>query len=364
MLVTTSLIIGGAENQVYLLAKEFRKEGHEVSIVSLTDPGAYVEELEGLGIEVVGLGMKHAASDVAAFPRLVRLVRQWRPDVVHAHMFHAILLARLARIGVRMPVLVSTTHNFSPESWSRRMFYRFTDRLSTITTNVSEAGTAAYIEAKAAPPGRIIAFPNGIAIPDRHNGPLRAQKRQELELDDGFAWLAVGRLEEPKDYPTMLRALQVLVNAGSRSTFLIAGHGSEAGKVERIFAGMSELHGQVRFLGVRSDVPDLMDACDGYVMSSSSEGLPLVLLEASAASLPIVATDVGGNKEIVAHGVNGYVVPAQDPEALAKSMRDLETLPLDDRRRMGANGRRHVEEFYEIGAVAKKWLDHYQRWLG
>lgn len=365
MLVTTSLIVGGAENQVYLLAKEFRRHGHFVAVVSLREPEAYTEELQAMGIDVRSLHMQHNISDIAAVARLARLVREWRPDVLHAHMFHAILLARLVRIGVHVPVLVSTTHNFSPESGVRRALYRLTDGLGTITTNVSGAGAAAYALAKAAPPSRIQAFPNGILIPETPNDvALRTRKRAELDLGDEFTWIAVGRLEAPKDYPNLLRGIQALVNLGSESRFLIVGDGSESESIKQLFANLVMLHDRVQFLGTRTDVNELMMASDAYVMSSSSEGLPLVLLEACSTCLPIVATDVGGNTEIVSHGNNGYIVPARDPESLAKSMRRLETLSVEDRKVMGLNGRKHVEESFEIGAVADRWLKLFESWLG
>ncbi|MBX3141209.1 MAG: glycosyltransferase [Trueperaceae bacterium] len=355
MLVTTSFLVGGAENQVYLLAKEFRKRGHEVAIVSLTPPQAYVDELSQMGVTVASLDMSGRTTDWPALVRLYKLVRSWRPDVLHAHMFHAILLSRLVRSVTRVPLLVSTTHNFAPEARVKRFLYRATDAMGSFTTNVSTAGTIQYIESRAAPRERIRPFPNGIVV-HAHDSDVRDAKRSELGLDDHFAWLAVGRFEAPKDYPTLLQAFDTLVKLGSESLLLIVGDGSMGNALRSQVADLPNLDTRIRFLGSRSDVHEIMLACDGYVMSSVSEGLPLVLLEACVAAMPIVATNVGGNSEIVHDGMNGFLVPSSDPSALAGAMRRLELIPPEERAKLGHAGRLHVEQNYEIGAVAEDWL--------
>lgn len=355
MLVTTSLLIGGAENQVYLLAKEFRKHGHDVAIVSLTPPQAYVDELSQMGVTVASLDMSGSMTDWRALIRLYKLVRGWRPDILHAHMFHAILLSRLVRSVTRVPLLVSTTHNFAPEARIRRFLYRATDAMGSFTTNVSIAGTRQYAESGAAPRKRIRPFANGIVV-HAHDSGVREAKRSELGLDDRFAWLAVGRFEAPKDYPTLLQAFDALVKLGSESLLLIVGDGSLGNTLRAQVAELPGLEARIRFLGSRSDVHEIMLACDGYVMSSVSEGLPLVLLEACVAAMPIVATDVGGNSEIVHDRMNGFLVPSSNPVALAGAMRQLEITSPAERARLGHAGRLYVEENYEIGAVAEDWL--------
>lgn len=359
MLVSTSLLVGGAENQVYLLAKEFAGHGHEVAVVSLTPPQAYVHELMQMGVLVDTLGMYGSRADWRSLLHLYQIVRKWRPDVIHAHMFHAIFLSRFVGSLARVPLLVSTTHNFAPESRLRRALYRLTDAMGSFTTNVSRAGTTSYVENGAAPAGRIRPFPNGIVVRVRP-ADARAALRTELELGDDFVWLAVGRFETPKDYPTMLEAFDQLRTRGSSSKLLIVGEGSMGDALREQVARSPAAMTNVRFLGTRRDVPDLMSACDGYLMSSVSEGLPLVLLEASEAALPIVATNVGGNSEIVQDEVSGFLVPPRDPSALAAAMWRLEVMPAEERLRMGRAGRLHIQQNFEIGTVAKAWLAEYR----
>lgn len=162
----------------------------------------------------------------------------------------------------------------------------------------------------------------------------------------------------------MLRAVAAARAEGSDAVVLVVGEGTlfDAIVAERDEMGFDDA--VVRFLGSRADVPDLMAAADAYLMSSEWEGLPLVLLEASAAGLPIVATRVGGNDEIVADGQTGYLVPSQDPGALADAMTRLERLAPDERRAMGAASVRGVTSRYEIEHVADRWIELYLELLG
>jgi glycosyltransferase involved in cell wall biosynthesis len=117
-------------------------------------------------------------------------------------------------------------------------------------------------------------------------------------------------------------------------------------------------------LGFRSDVPELMEAADGFLMSSAWEGLPMVLLEASASALPAVVTDVGGSRDAVLDGVSGFIVPAHDPAALASAMLRFMSRPVDERRRMGEAARDHVLATFAMDAIADRWDQTYRSLLG
>lgn len=365
LLLTTSLLRGGAETQVYLLARAFKARGHAVHVVSMLEPEGYGNELADAEIELSSLRLDRGAVDPRGIGRLARVVRRWRPDVVHSHMVHANLLARVARPFGWSPVQVSTAHNITEGARWRELAYRVTDPLCTLTTNVCEAGARRYVAIGAAPASKMRPMPNGIVMESFDRPPdVRTRLRDQLGLGDRFTWLAVGRLERQKDYPTMLRAVAAARAEGSDAVVLVVGEGTlfDAIVAERDEMGFDDA--VVRFLGSRADVPDLMAAADAYLMSSEWEGLPLVLLEASAAGLPIVATRVGGNDEIVADGQTGYLVPSQDPGALADAMTRLERLAPDERRAMGAASVRGVTSRYEIEHVADRWIELYLELLG
>jgi glycosyltransferase involved in cell wall biosynthesis len=244
----------------------------------------------------------------------------------------------------------------------RMVACRWTDKLTDATTAVSDVARRDAIRHGAVSSDRIVTVPNGIDL--RQYAPdagVRARVRRDLGLD-GFVWLAVGRLTAAKDYPNLIRAFGLLHHSGARSRLLIAGTALEDESV-RSMIDTAGLGSAITLMGPRSDVPDLMRAADGYVMSSAWEGLPLVVLEAGASSLPIVATDAGGNSEAVLDGTTGFIVKPKEPQALAAGMRHLLELDAIKRREMGEAGRRHVADHFDIDAIARGWHEMYVRLL-
>jgi glycosyltransferase involved in cell wall biosynthesis len=144
---------------------------------------------------------------------------------------------------------------------------------------------------------------------------------------------------------------------------LICGQGSLLGELLALTESLG-LADRVRFLGVRDDIPTLMSAADGFALSSDLEGLPLVLLQASAAGLPIVATDVGGNGEVVEPGVNGALVKAGDPESFAREMAHTEGLTAAERASLGRAGQERVRSEFEADRVMERWAVLYDELLG
>ncbi|WP_068699429.1 glycosyltransferase [Paenibacillus yonginensis] len=361
LFLITGLDYAGAEAQVVQLSRMFRGAGFVVQLISMIEPAAYLEELTAMGVGVLTLGMRKGVPDPRAVFRLRRLVRSFRPDVVHSHMVHANLLARVTRLFVRMPVLACTAHSIHEGGRIRTWLYRLTDRMCDVMTNVSQEAVNRYVTIKASPPDKIRLMPNGIDM-ERFcfSARARMQIRQKLGVEGRFVWLAVGRLAPEKDYQTMLGAFSEVCRSFPQTMLLIAGIGPEEAELKRYCetAGLGE---QVRFLGLRTDIPELMHGADAYLMSSKWEGLPMVLLEAGASGLPIVATDAGGNREIVQHGVNGYLSTPSDPTALAGEMRKL--LGLSSRRRaaMGRLSRERISRDYDIRAIARRWEVLYEQ---
>lgn len=356
--IITSLAYGGAETQLVQLARRLRSRRWNVRIVSMIPPQAFVEEFEQAGIPVYSLDMRRGVPDPRALFRLAAILRRERPQVVHSHMVHANLLARMVRPIARVPVLVCTAHNINEGGRLREIAYRLSDPLCDLTTQVSRAGLERSVRVGAVPGHRIRFFPNGVDAENFRPDPeARRRIRDELEVGDAFAWLAVGRFEKNKDYPNMLRAFARL-RREREGLLLIAGGGSLRGEAERLAAELG-VAASVKFLGIRKDVPGLMNAADAYLMSSAWEGMPIVLLEASATGLPVVATDVGGNGEVVLGGRSGFLVPPGDPEALARAMLRLLEMPPDERGRMGGAGRARVMGEYDMEKVVDKWENLY-----
>jgi glycosyltransferase involved in cell wall biosynthesis len=261
----------------------------------------------------------------------------------------------MTRILYRTPVSLSTIQSIFEGGKIRDIAYRLSDPLTDLTTICSDVAAERFIHIRAVPEQKLRVIPNGIDIAEFIPNPeIRRHSRQELKLDDHFAWLAVGRLEAPKDYPCLLHAFAIVARRHPNAILLIAGQGSLRPDLENLAneLGLSKL---VRFLGLRKDIRGLMNAANAFVMSSAWEGMPIALLESSSTALPMVATDVGGNREVVIEGVNGFLAPPQSATALANSMLQMMELPDIVRRRMGEAGRRYVEEHYSLKCIVDAW---------
>ncbi|TBH21912.1 glycosyltransferase [Thermus thermamylovorans] len=359
--VVTGLAYGGAETQVVALAHRLHARGWAVQVASLLEPQAFVGELREAGIPVAVLGMRRGQPDPRGVVRLAALFRRYRPHVVHSQMIHANLLARVARVLAPVPVLISTAQNtlevgrsFKTER-STHLAYRLTDFLADVTTQVSREGCERFLQGRAVRPDKLVYIPNGVDTERFAPRPeIRKVKRQELGVGEEFLWLAVGRLEEAKDYPTLLRAFAQVRGKHPQARLWVVGQGSLQDQVKSLALEL-RLGESVRFLGLRKDVPELMNAADAYVMSSAWEGMPMVLLEAHASGLPIVATDVGANREVVREGVSGFLVWPRSPEALAGAMERMLALDQGDRVLMGLRGREWVEEHFSLDKIVERW---------
>jgi glycosyltransferase involved in cell wall biosynthesis len=294
--------------------------------------------------------------DLAGLVELVRLLRRERPQILHASSSKAGVLGRLAAVAARVPIRFFTVHGwaFSAYSGVPSQLYRVADRLmaplTTVTICVSENELAAGLEAGTCRADRSVVIRNAVdvaaAYRSRHD---RAVPRL----------IGVGRLKAPKDFLTLIRALAAL--SGDLFEALIVGDGPDRAAVEAEIRRLG-LDGRVRLVGERDDVPKLLADSDVFVLSSRSEGLPVSVLEAMAAELPVVASRVGGLAELVVDGETGILVPPGDAPALAAALGRL-IEGRDQRRRLGAAGRARAERLFDLAAFRSAHVELYDREL-
>jgi glycosyltransferase involved in cell wall biosynthesis len=335
-LVVTGLERGGAELQVVALAGGLRARAWDVAVLALR-MGPLAGELVESGIPVYEF-------------RPQALLR-FRPQILHAHLFHANIAARVVRLFFPIPVVISTVHSIAESSRRsgairhRDFLYRLTGALSDADVFVSRAAADRH-RARGA---RVI--PNGVDTARFRPDPeRRARTRAALGLTGEFVWLAAGRLMWKKNYPLLLEAM----TKQRDSLLLIAGDGPETARLRELAPK------NVRFLGARSDVPELMNAADGFVLSSLVEGLPAVLLEAAASGLPCVATAVGGVAEAVRDGVTGYVVAPGDAAALAAAMSRIANEPREE---MSRAAREFAVSNFDLPNAIGQWERLYRELL-
>lgn len=359
--VFTSLAIGGAERQGLALAERMARRGHTVALLVLK-PRLADELITALPI--VHLGMKRSPlSLVRCIAESGFFLEAFRPDLLHSHSFHANLVARLLKLFVPGCVVLSTVHSVYEGPWHRMLAYRLTDVLSRRTIAVSQAAANRFVGIWAVPRPKCMVAANGIDtaefIPSFER---RIRMRADMAVEADFIWLAAGRLTPAKDYPNLLRAFAQLRLSRPDARLWVAAETSGA-QFQRMTALASRLNGCdcVLWLGVRRDMPALLDAADGFVLSSAWEGMPLAVGEAMAMAKPVVATDVGGVHELL--GECGILTPPRNPDALAAAMLELMRKPEVVRQSWGYAARERIVAHFSMDAKANEWEALYQSLL-
>lgn len=347
----TGLGLGGAETQLVRLVTNLDRARWRPRLISMLEPLYFLTDLAAADVPVVSLGMEPGRPSLRALLRMIRLLRKRRPQVLVCFLFHANLLGRIAGKLVGVPVIISSirSQNFGGR-WRERAL-RLTDWLGALTTTNSEAVAQQLIRRKVVPPGRLRVVPNALAA----DAFWSDSSTQGLPQDRaGFTWLAVGRLEEAKDYPTLLQAFALVRRQHQQVRLRIAGDGQLHAALAALAAELGLGNG-VEFLGLRRDVGGLLQNVDGFVLSSKQEGLPNVIMEAFAAGKPVVSTAVGGAPELVQEGQSGFLVPPGKPTALADAMLRLMDLPDEVRAEMGRTGRASMQARFSLTAVVAHW---------
>lgn len=365
--VVDSLERGGLERVVVDLAIAQRAAGRPVAVFSINATGGFRAELEGAGVPVL-IGNKSGTLDL----RVIRALRQAADAkctaIVHAHNFTPNYYSAAALFGVwRSPVQVTTCHDMGTRLTDRKLRWMYrasllrTRRAAMVSGQVRET----YVASGMIPAARAITIANGIPIERFRTSPdRRRHARALLGLPDDVPTIGcVGRLVPVKNHRLLLSCVAALV-ARHRALRVVLVGGGELEVPLRAQVEDAGLGAHVDFAGERADVADLLHAFDIFALPSFSEGLSIALLEAGASGLAIVATDVGGNAEIVRDGVTGVLVPSDDGAALEQALDGL----LGDaaqRERLGHAAsewaaahasidamRRHYDRFYKDALAA------------
>jgi len=340
----------------------------DVTIATLkpTDP-RFLNQLRETGADHFSLGCRGRWSYPLGLLRLVQ--RLARVDVLHAHLFDPGLVGLLAGALAQTRVRVLTRHYSDYHTRIHKRSHvavdRLTTRLSHAVIAVSEDTARHLIEVEQAPTTKVRTIVNGVDFARLALSPpeVRARLRSELGGDDALVLLLPARLHPEKGHTFLFRALELLRDAESRRfVALIAGAGPSAAA----YAAEVQTRGivpQVRFLGHRHDVADLMAISDAVVLPSVAEAFGLVLVEALYLGTPVIATRVGGIPEIVADGIDGMLVPPADPSALAEALRAFAANP-GLRERLRGAGSARMKDRFGFPAMMQAYEGLYEELLG
>ena len=358
----TSLGRGGAERQVIALAERMAARGHHVVLVVLKPDETHEWPTS---LEVIRLGMRKSLASIHyGLAGAHRFLRGFHPDLVHSHTFPANMAARLLHVYGSAPAVISTIHNVYEGGWRRSALYGLTDGLAIHTTAVSDAVAQRLVKLGTVPRSKCSVITNGIDLAEFAPAPQRRiAARSQLNAVDNFIWLAAGRVVPAKDYPNLLRAFARVRSASRQTRLWIAGDANtpKGERMQDLAEGIG-ISDAVHWLGLRDDMPSLLDAADAFVLSSAWEGMPLVVGEALAMEKPVVATDVGGVRELI--GNAGVVVPPKDSAALEDAMLRVMRMPEDQRNALGKAARERIRQRFDINAKAQEWDALYSHVLG
>ncbi len=356
LFVVTGLSMGGAENQVVNLADELHTRGHHVTIAYIVEPATVLPRSADVDIISLG-GDKSLVGVLRAYKNLVKLIDSINPDIIHSHMYHANIISRLARVLVKIPKLICTSHSNNEGGSLRMLLYRVTNSLGDLFTGVSKRAVLEYEAKQAVPKGKMVVMYNGIDA-DRFKFSQKSREhiREELGLGEKKVFISVGRFHKAKDYPNLLRAYSMLLKEFNDVHLLIVGDGELREEIKRLIKELG-IESFVTLLRVRRDIEDLLSASDLFVLSSAWEGFGLVVAEAMSCQRVVVATDCGGVLEVV--GECGYLVEPENSYKLFESMRQAYLLDEKEFETKGKLARDRVLERYDLKSRVDKWEEIY-----
>lgn len=347
----TGLGVGGAEKVVTELADQMLKRGHQVKIAYLK--GEAIVCPQSSEIELIYLGFENLKSFRFAYQNYKKILENFQPDVVHAHMVHANIFARVSRIFVSVPKLICTAHNSNEGGQLRMLAYKFTNHLSDLNTNVSDEASKSLIAKGAFNSNNLITVYNGIDL-NKFIFFNKDIKSNELKF------LSVGRFNAQKDYPNLLHAIAIFRQNPQHKEYIlkIAGDGELRPQIEELIEHLG-LKNNVTLLGRRNDIPQLMQEADFFILPSAYEGFGLVVAEAMACGAFVIATNSGGVAEVM--GDTGILVPPQDSKALAEAIKQaVSKTPLEIQEN-NLKARQRVEELFSLENSVQNWLKLYEK---
>jgi len=343
--VIWSLKTGGAERCVVNLAKGLDKTKYNPIVCCLNAKGELAQELEKEGILVIALN-KRGKFDFSVVRKLVEIMQVNHIQVAHTHLWGANFWGRLAAKKAGVPVVIAHEHGI--EQWRGR-FHSYLDKVLYKNTDrvvfVSEASRNLFLSMVKVGPEKCRVVYNGVDVARSQVTGHRSQVRKSLGLkDDDFIITSIGRLVKEKGHEYSLGALKLVLEKRPNTKALIVGDGQRMEELRSLKEKLG-LNGSVNFLGKRDDIQDILSATDIFVLASTKEAMPLSILEAMASAKTVIATDVGGNRELVVNEKTGLLVPAKNSRALAEAiLRVMDNLELAEQ--MAANGQKQVRESF------------------
>lgn len=348
--LTTDLGLAGRERIIVDLVNDLQAKNYQPSIMCLYQSGQWEDNLNP-GVTVTELHKKKKL-DLSVIPQIKKYLIDNNITILHCHNPGTLLYGLLAAKWAKTPLVINTEHGFSYDlSWKSKlkdqMLYNHTDYITTVSEKLKKDLNSTYTINQ----NKIQIIKNGI----KPNGILEdkdTSKRKYGMSSQMFNIGIIGRLVRVKNHRMILDAMAVLLKNNSPVNLWIVGSG-ELEEDLREYTQKLGIQGSVVFMGSRTDIPQVLNALDLFVLCSVSEGLSVTLLEAMNAGLPIIATNVGGNSEVIKHERSGLLIELNHTMELVNSILDL----MKDRPKakcLGDNARKRFNEYFTINRMASE----------
>ena len=360
--IITSLGKGGAERQLYELIKGINRNKFSPLVISLTEGGYWKEKIQALGVQTIGLRRKKNKEFSRLF-RLIKLLRTIKADIVHTYMFSANTYGRIAAVFSGIPIIIASERNISEIGKDKKRYEIIIDQFLSIFTHQIICNSFncynSIVNNYSINKGKVITIHNGIDVSRISKKDLTAFKNISAKKVIG----TVGRLEHQKNHRHFLRMAKILIEKSENIylEFLIAGKGQLLSRL-KVYAQELEIEKNINFLGEVNDVSELYQNLDIFVLTSHFEGLPNVIMEAMASSLPVVAVNVGGTRELIRENITGFLCPPDNAEKLADKVNYL-IKNHKEAKKMGINGRNYIENNFGINKMIQMTEDTYNHLL-
>ncbi len=358
--VMSRLPVGGVENQLLLLLRNYDRNKCDITVCSLADEGENGRKIRELGIRLICLNKLDHGFDRSMVRDLMRIMQDGGVDVVRTHQYHANLYGRIAAWRAKVPCIVPSVHNVYTRDRKihRRMLNRILGSISDRIVAVSGAVKSDIMTYDGLPADKIQVVYNGVDAARFRNAEGTAI-RAEFSIPEQAAVVgSVGRLSYQKGQKFLVDALSLLVKENPELIALIVGDGPERAGLEKR-AAEKGIRKNVIFTGTRDDVPNLLAAMDLFVFPSFWEGMPNALVEAMTAGKPIIASGIEPNREVLGPEGAGIIVPTEDSTALAAAMSRL----LADRQLAAGMGKAAQERAlsqFDIRRTVSAYMDLFE----
>jgi len=355
-LIIPTMDLGGAEKQLCLLARNLPKEAFEVHVFLLTRDGPRSEELRKAGIPVTVIG-KRFKFDFTALFRLRRELAKFKPDIVHTWLFAANSFGRVAAWMAGVPRIIASERCVDP--WKTPLHFWIDRQLAKVTEKITtnSEGVKSFYSSHGIRSSQFEIIPNGIESP-AFDAISRAEAFERLQVNtDRKLVIAVGRLWPQKRYRDLIWSTELLVTLREDFTLVIIGDGPQRSELMRFRDSVTTVD-RVRFAGNRDDILSLLPHADQFWIGSEYEGQSNSLIEAMQAGVPVVASDILGNRDLIVEHKTGRIYPVGDTASLARRAQWIFENPADAKT-LGKAAKELIEIQFTVSQMVDKHVELY-----